>query len=309
MPPQSVAELPPVKHQPHSPGLQPGCVVVLGAGDVGTAVAHALFQQGHAVLLVEQAQPTAPRRGMCWVDAVFDGAAEVAGVRAVRVFRPDEAAQAFACRAWIPLTVAPDLPLWLRLLDARALVDARLRKHSAVQDDLHALCGPETTTIGIGPGYTAGYNVDIVIESAWGDDLGRVIYQGAARELAGEPRPILGVGRERLVYAPQAGVFVSDRRIAEAVQAGDVIGHLLTPEGERVPLHAPLDGVLRGLTRPGLTVQRKTKLAEVDPRGNPALCFGLGERPMRIAQGVARALDPWPRAASADLPAARPHAA
>ncbi len=283
---------------------QVACVVVLGAGDVGSAVAHVLFRQGYAVLLVEEEQPTSPRRGMCWVDAVFDGIAVLDHLSAVRVFYPADAAVAFASCIWLPLVVAPDLPLWLRQLGAQILVDARLRKHAAAQPDLRAMCGGATTAVGIGPGYTVGYNADVVIESAWGDELGRVRHVGSARPLAGEPRPILGAGRERLVYAQQDGVFETSLQIAQSVEAGEVIGHVHTPEGENLPLPAPLRGVLRGLTRSGVQVRRKTKLVEVDPRGDPALCFGLGERPLRIAHGVLHAVEHVVGA-----PTAQPHAA
>ena len=71
-------------------------VAVLGAGDVGAAVAHALPRAGCSVLLVEGAAPTSLRRGMCFVDAVFDGACVVAGATALRVERPDEVETAWA---------------------------------------------------------------------------------------------------------------------------------------------------------------------------------------------------------------------
>ena len=52
-------------------------------------------------------------------------------------------------------------------------------------------------------------------------------------------------------------------------------------------MFAPLPGVLRGLVRDGVRVPAGTKVVEVDPRGDPALCFGLGERPRRAAAAVA----------------------
>ncbi|MBR0646609.1 hypothetical protein, partial [Plastoroseomonas hellenica] len=55
-------------------------------------------------------------------------------------------------------------------------------------------------------------------------------------------------------------------------------------------LRAPLAGVIRGLTRGGVAVALHAKVIEVDPRGDPAAAFGLGERPSRIADGVVRAL-------------------
>jgi xanthine dehydrogenase accessory factor len=59
-----------------------------------------------------------------------------------------------------------------------------------------------------------------------------------------------------------------------------------------MPVTAPLRGVLRGgLTHDGVPVAAGTKVIEIDPRGNPALVHGIGERPARIAAGVLRAID------------------
>lgn len=55
---------------------------------------------------------------------------------------------------------------------------------------------------------------------------------------------------------------------------------------ESVPLCAPFDGLLRGLTHDGVWVQVKTKVIEVDPRGVDAMVSGIAERPARIAMGV-----------------------
>jgi xanthine dehydrogenase accessory factor len=60
-------------------------VLVRGVGDVGSAVAVVLFRAGYAVALHDEAAPTAPRRGMAFVDAVFDGRATLDGLTAVRV--------------------------------------------------------------------------------------------------------------------------------------------------------------------------------------------------------------------------------
>jgi xanthine dehydrogenase accessory factor len=285
-------ELPAVKCVPRAiAGFTPrnalARVAVLGAGDVGAAVAHTLFAQGGSVLLVEGPQPTAPRRGMCWADAVFDGACVVQGLWAARVFFPSEAEAALLHRRYLPLVVEPDLPQWLEVLGIDVVIDARMRKHAAEQADLRAWAA---CTIGLGPGYEAGYNAHIVIETAWGESLGRVMRTGAASSLNGEPRPILGVGRQRLVYAPAVGVFQTGRAIGEHVDAGEAVGAVRDAQARLHPVLAPLRGVLRGLTRNGVAVQMKTKLLEVDPRDDPSLCFGLGERPQRIAQGVLQAL-------------------
>lgn len=270
-------------------------VAVLGAGDVGAAVAHALHHAGCRVLLAEGATPTSPRRGMCFVDAVFDGACVVAGSTALRVDLPEGVETAWALNLWLPLAVAPDLPRWLDRLGIDLLVDARMRKHDTVHPDLRPFAHH---TVGLGPGYIAGYNATIAIETAWGDHLGRVIDAGPTCRQVGDPRPILGASRERLVCAPVDGVFCSDLGIGEAVMQRQPVGWIEGREG-RTELVSPLTGSLRGLTRPGLRVASGTRVVEVDPRGDPALCFGLAERPRRIARGVLQTLDrlspPTPR--------------
>ena len=47
---------------------------------------------------------------------------------------------------------------------------------------------------------------------------------------------------------------------------------------------APLDGVLRGLTRDGVPVTVRTKIIEVDPRGQAGEVRGIAERPRFCAR-------------------------
>jgi hypothetical protein len=55
-------------------------------------------------------------------------------------------------------------------------------------------------------------------------------------------------------------------------------------------LLAAVGGCLRGLVRDNVTVAKDAKVVEVDPRGDPALCFGIGERPRLVAASVAELL-------------------
>ena len=126
---------------------------------------------------------------------------------------------------------------------------------------------------------------DIAIETAWGERMGAVVTSGPVLPFAGEPRLIGGVGRERFVYAPLAGRFSTDRRIAESVRQGEWVGAI----GAH-PIAAPRDGVLRGLSARGARVTEGSKIVEVDVRGDPALCFGPGVRPLAVARGVVSAL-------------------
>jgi len=255
-------------------------VLVRGTGDVGSAVAHVLHRAGYEVVLHDEPRPAHSRRGMAFTDALFDGVASLEGVLAKRTRRFDSLEPMLQCRRAIPIVDEPFQGV-LEALRPQVLVDARMRKraHPESQRGLAAL------TIGLGPNFVAALNADLVIETAWGDELGTVKRAGGARPLSGDPNPIEGHSRDRFVYAPSAGRFRTQRSIGDRVERGDPIG---TIDGLALP--APLSGVIRGLVHDGVEVSQGAKLVEVDPRGEPGAGYGLGERPKRIATGVLRAL-------------------
>jgi molybdenum ABC transporter molybdate-binding protein len=253
---------------------------VRGVGDVGSAVAVILHRAGYSVALHDEPATPTPRRGMAFADAIFDGFATLDGLTAIRVQTQAELRHALNAGDVIPVTSLP----FVRTTGSTnwsALIDARMRKRAIPEPQ----CGVAPLVIGLGPNFVAGQNVDVAIETMWGDRLGEIIETGSTMALAGEPRPIGGVARERFVYAPDAGRFITSARIGDRVEEGAVVATI----GE-VSLRAPISGVLRGLTRSGVNVTARTKVIEVDPRGDPAGVFGVGERPRRIAEGVLRAL-------------------
>ena len=257
--------------------LQP-TVLVRGSGDVGSAVAHALFAAGFGVLICDAPLPAAPRRGMAFADAIFDGASVLEGIAARRVDTVAELRVAVTKREAIPVSTA-EIAAVLEAVAPTVLVDARMRKRARPerQRDLAPL------TIGLGPGFVAGETVDLAVETQWGEQLGDVLRSGATRGLEGEPRSFAGHGRERFVYAPVAGVMRTGAQIAQHVRAGEPIATIGAAE-----LLAPLDGILRGLTHDGVPVEAGTKVLEVDPRGKRKAVIGIGKRPRRIAEGVLR---------------------
>jgi len=256
-------------------------VLVRGSGDVGSAVAVVLHRAGYGVAIHEVAAPSAPRRGMALADAVFDGACSLDGVRAVLVSDARSLPPAVGAGGTIAVCTA-DLSDVLTALAPHVLVDARMRKRD-VPESQRSLA---PLTIGLGPNVVAGETTHLAIETQWGDELGAVLEAGATRALGGEPRSFEGHGRERFVYAPTGGVMRTSARIAQRVQAGEVVATI----GDE-PLVAPLDGILRGLTHDGVPVPAGTKVVEVDPRGDVSKVTGIGERPRRIAEGVLRAVE------------------
>lgn len=258
-------------------------VLVRGVGDVGSAVAHALFLAGYAVVIHDEPTPTITRRGMAFADALFEGVAQLEAVDAVRVDGLDDIQDRLIAHRAIPVTVA-NLEAVLRVVGADVVVDARMRKraHPDVQRGLAKL------TIGLGPNFVAGVTTDLVVETSWGERLGQVTNHGATMPLAGEPRPLGGHARDRYVYAPVDGVFRTGFQIGDPVCRGELVANV-----GAAPVAAPLDGVLRGLTRDGVVVTAGTKVLEVDPRGSGCQVRGIGERPHQIAEGVLGAVRAW----------------
>jgi xanthine dehydrogenase accessory factor len=248
--------------------------LVRGVGDVGSAVAHILRRAGYAVALHDGPAPTAHRRGMAFVDAVFDGHAVLEELTARRIDDPVALLQALAAGQIVVHVGAIDALLAAAAWDV--LVDARLRKRAVPEDQR----GRARLMIGLGPNFVAGTNCHVAIETGW-DNLGAIVNEGATAPLRGEPSAILGRRRDRLVYAPVAGLLTTGHAIGDLVAAGDMVAQV-----GGTPLTAPLDGALRGLTRSGVSVTAGTKVIEIDPRGRDGTWSGLGERPRRIGEAV-----------------------
>jgi xanthine dehydrogenase accessory factor len=255
-------------------------VVVRGAGDIGSAVALRLRALGHAVVLHDAPRPPHPRRGMAFTDAFFETTCVLEGMLAKRASGAENLGRMLACGGALPVTHAA-LGEVLEAVRPDILIDARMHKHDA-PDPVRGLA---PLAIGLGPGFVAGDNADLVVETAWGESLGKVIRSGGALDYSGEPRPLGGHGRERYVYAGQAGIFRTARAIGERVCEGDEVAQI-----DGLAVSAPLAGILRGLTHDGARVAAGAKVLEVDPRGDPARAFGVGERPDRIAAGLIGAI-------------------
>jgi len=232
------------------------------------------------VVLHDAARPAHTRRGMAFADALYHGSAELEGLRAKRARTAQDLPHMVRCGRALPVYDAP-FEAVVAQIHPQILVDARMRKHDAAE----AQRGLAPLTIGLGPNFVASCNVDVAVETQWGDALGAVIRKGATRALAGEPQSIAGAARERYVYAPVAGTFSTRFNVGDAVSAGQEIARI-----NDTPIHAPLAGCLRGITHDGAVVRVRTKILEADPRGDACAAFGVGERARRIAAGVLEAI-------------------
>lgn len=253
--------------------------LVRGCGDIGSAVAHALFSAGHAVVIHDVAAPVFARRGMAFTDAMFEGSAVLQGLTGRLTCDVFSIRWMLEQRQEIPLA-SERIAKLLEYLRPHVLIDARMNKHATPERQR----GLAPLTIGLGPNFIAGDTTDLVVETAW-QALGRILSSGSSLPLSGEPRPINGHGRARFVYAQNEGRFETDRTIGAAVAQGEPVACI----GSEI-IRAPLAGCLRGLTHAGASVNAGAKVIEIDPRGDASRAFGIAQRPERIARATLEAV-------------------
>lgn len=283
-------------------------VIVRGAGDLATGTIIKLVKSGYGVIALEVEAPAAIRRSVAFSEAVYAGKQQVEDVSGVLASDLWEA-QELARKGILAILVDP-AGACIGALRPAAVVDAILAKRNLGTNRLMAPC-----TVALGPGFTAGVDVDVVIETKRGHDLGRLIYEGGAAPNTGIPGMIAGYGAKRVIHAPAAGRLRACAQIADSVEEGAVIAviepepfveasGLLSGEGveaagvakhmkvqEPVPVHASLTGLLRGLIRDGYPVTEGMKIADIDPRAEEYdNCFKVSDKARCIAGGVLEAL-------------------
>lgn len=261
-------------------------VLVRGAGDLATGIIVRLFYSGFRVAVTECGRPSAIRRKASLCEAVWDGEAQVEGA-ACRLAGNREEALAAERDGFIPLFVDEEAAC-ISYLRPAAVVDAILAKRNLGTSREMA-----PVTVGVGPGFTAGEDVDAVVETMRGHFLGRVIWEGAAIPNTGVPGVIGGFDRERVIYSPADGTikFAEDEQ-GRRIDIGASVrrGQIIAAAGDS-PVRATLDGVLRGLIREGYPVKRGMKIADIDPRPEQsAFCGTVSDKARAVAGGVMEAL-------------------
>jgi xanthine dehydrogenase accessory factor len=253
-------------------------VVIRGAGDLATGVAARLWRAGFRVVMTELERPLAIRRSVALSEAIYDGTAQVEDLRGRRVAGLTEIEQAWA-EGVIPV-VADATGQTLALVKPQVVVDATLAKRN-----LGTQLSDAPLVIGLGPGFTAGVDVNAVVETNRGHYLGRVMWSGSAQPDTKVPGVVNDVGRERVIYAPAAGVFRHQVPIGAAVEPGEIVGWL-----DQTPVMAGIGGIVRGLLHDGVRVDATTKIGDVDPRGVVDHCWTISDKALALGGGVLEAI-------------------
>ena len=258
-------------------------IIVRGGGDLATGTIYKLHQCGFPVLVLETEKPSAIRRNVAFCEAVYQGSQTVEGTTCTLAHSPEEAVHCLRAGR-LPMLIDPAGDC-ISEFQPLAVVDAILAKENlGTRRDMAPI------TVGLGPGFEAGADVDAVVETKRGHNLGRVLYSGSAAPNTGIPGIIGGYGKERVIHSPAAGILRNLARITDTVTKGQTIALVETAEGQ-VPVQATLTGLLRGLLRDGYPVPKGFKIADIDPRmeqyGN---CFTISDKARCIAGGVLEAI-------------------
>lgn len=253
-------------------------VLIRGAGDLATGVAHRLRQAHFPVVMLEIPQPTVIRRTVSFAAAAFTGSITVEGVTARKVTL--EQVEACLTRGEIPLLIDPQGET-IKMLGPKILIDAVMAKKNAVGTH----CRQAPLVIALGPGFAAGKDAGAVIETQRGHDLGRVLWEGEARANTGVPGEVAGYSGERLIRAPADGTWEPVVEIGDLVAAGDVVARV-----DQTEVKSQIKGVVRGLLFPGMKVHRGMKAGDIDPRCRREHCFSISDKARAIGGGVLEAI-------------------
>lgn len=276
--------------------------LIRGGGDLGTGVALRLQRAGWQVLIAELPRPLVIRRTVALASAIYDGSIEIEDTLGRRADL-DQLESIWQAEQ-IPVIVDPDRSR-SALFKPLVLIDAIMAKRNTGTQIVDA-----PIVVALGPGFTASVDCHAVVETQRGHNLGRVYYQGAATPDTGTPGLVGGQDEKRVLRAPITGVFYAHRKIGDRVKTGEVIGRVITVDvsltdsaAQRlaftdrdasqplgIVIRAKIDGVLRGVLHDGLIVTEKTKLADVDPRGEVDYCFTVSDKAWAVGGGVLEAV-------------------
>lgn len=255
------------------------CVIVRGGGDIATGTIYKLVKSGFQVLVLETKNPSAIRRNVAFCQAVYEGEYTVEDMKCVLVSSIEEAKKVME-KKQVAMMVDPKGAI-ISKIEHVALVDAILAKKN-----LGTTMDMAPITIGLGPGFCAGKDVHVVVETMRGHNLGRLIYEGMAMPNTGVPGDIKGYSKERVIHSPCAGICHTVKKITDVVEKGEIIAYI-----DETPVYASMSGLLRGLIQDGYCVTSGFKMADIDPRINEYQnCFTISDKARCIAGGVLEAI-------------------
>jgi xanthine dehydrogenase accessory factor len=257
-------------------------ILIRGGGELASGVSHRLHRSHFKICMTEISRPLAVRRGVAFSEAIYESEKEVEGVGAKLISKPEEIESLWK-KGTIPILVDPDAKKTRKFLKPDVLVDAIIAKKN-----LGTQISDAPLVIGLGPGFTAGEDVHVVVETNRGHDLGRMILSGTAEPDTGIPGEIGGYTMRRVLRTMKKGIFHPQKSIGDRISEGAVVA-----VADDFPVIAKISGIVRGLLREGIEVKKGMKVGDIDPRGKKQSCFTVSDKARAVGGGVLEAILYW----------------
>lgn len=253
-------------------------VLIRGGGDLASGIAVRLHRAGINVIITEIEKPLTVRRYVSFAEAIYTKTFNLEDIQAKHTQDIKDIEKCLNTGT-IPVIIDEDLST-AAVLSPDVLVDARMLKRKIGNQD-YAI----RLIIGIGPGFLPGDNCHCVVETKRGPFLGRVYWHDATEPDTGIPENVGGYESERVLRAPEAGIFRAKSRIGDIVNKDEEVASV-----NGVMIVAPFQGVVRGLLHEGITVHPGMKIGDLDPRCDPLLCNLVSDKALAIGGGVLEAI-------------------
>lgn len=249
-------------------------VIIRGGGDLATGIAFKLFKAGFKVIILEIEKPLTVRRCVAFSEAVYKNEVIVEGIKAI-LAKDKEDIHRILDLGSIPVYLDEKAKI-IREIKPMVVVDAIIAKKNLGTN----LC-MAPITIAIGPGFEAGKDINAVIESNRGPNLGKIIYKGKASENTGIPGDVMGHKEDRVIRAPNDGIVKSFYEIGDLINEGEAICQV----GDE-KLLTPFNGILRGMIKDGLYVKKGLKIGDIDPRCIKEHAYMISDKAKIIGDSV-----------------------
>ncbi len=254
-------------------------ILIRGGGDIASGVAYNLHKSGLKVIILEISKPLTVRRKVAFGSAATLKEMTVENVKSV-LAENYEKIEKILSNGNIPVLI-DSLSHAINFLHPDVIVDATIAKrNTGIKKNMAPL------TIGLGPGFTAKKDTDLVIETNRGENLGKIFYEGTASQNTGMPANFMGKGKKRVLRASENGRIKHVLDIEEYVKENDIICYV-----NDIPIRAPFDGTVRGLIMNNRLVHKGLKIGDVDPRIDKECCRIISDKAHIIGKAVLKAIN------------------
>lgn len=253
-------------------------VIFRGGGDVATGSIQKVHRAGFKVLILEKDKPLCIRRYVAAASAMFSGQSKIEDISVKRVYSLEEINQCFDENI-IPI-IEDESGKYIEELKPFAVVDGILAKKNLGTNKNMA-----PITIALGPGFVAGKDVDVVIETNRGHDLARLIFEGEAEKNTGNPGNIQGFTTERILRASDDGEIKVIKDIGDVVKKDEIVASV---NGKAIK--AGLDGMVRGMIGDKTFVTKGLKIGDVDPRIKKTNAITISDKARAIGGATLEAI-------------------